>query len=78
MKLSNNLRPVVIVVLGFSAFIAVSLLFVLLLGQVPTQGEACQRECAAHGKAGILAYKGPPSAKPRNRLYDPFSKCECR
>lgn len=76
-KLFTRVRRPIAVALGFLAFIAVSLLVAYLVGLRPTQAEACQRQCASAGKAGVLVYKGPPSSK-RNPLYDPFSECECR
>jgi hypothetical protein len=77
MKSSLNVRRTVAVVLGFAAFIGVSLVVSLVVGLVPTQAQACHRQCAVRGKAGVLVYKGPASPK-RNLLYDPFSVCECR
>ena len=77
MKPSLEIRRAAVVGLGFLAFIALSLLAAYLAGLVPTQGMACQLECASKGKAGVLVAKGPASPK-HNPLYEVFSECECR
>ncbi|MBX3608345.1 MAG: hypothetical protein KF871_00500 [Hydrogenophaga sp.] len=78
MKLSINVRRLVAVTIGFAAFMAVSLLVVYLVSLRPTQAQECEQKCTIAGKAGMLLYKGPPSSKDRNPLYDSFSECECR
>ena len=78
MMLSLTYRRVLAVVLGFSAFMGISLLVAFVVGMVSPQSEACVRQCVAHGKVGVLVYKGPASPKPRNSLYDVFTECQCR
>lgn len=78
MKAPVPTRRPLLVALGFLVFVGLSVFASYLVGLRPTQAQACQKTCAALGKAGELAYNGPLSSKPRNPVYDPLSECQCK
>jgi len=77
MKLPQLPVPV-IVASGFIAVVALALSVVYLTRDVPTEQQACDRQCAASNRAGRLVPVYSPAQLAGSRAQgNPPMKCEC-
>jgi len=75
MKLPRLPVPV-IVASGFVGAVAIGLLAVYLLRDVPTEQESCNRQCATANRTGRLVPIYPPAQTAGMRGPGPM-RCEC-
>jgi len=75
-RLSASQRRSIAVLLGFCAFVAVSLVVAYGLSWLPSPQQTCTKQCSASGRAGTLVYSGP--ATPKDFYKEANSTCKCQ
>ena len=75
-RLSLSQRRLIAVLLGFFAFVTVSLVLAYGLSRFPSPQHACTKQCSASGRSGTLVYSGPATSKDFYREAN--STCSCQ
>ena len=69
-------RRLIAVLLGFFAFVAVSLVVAYSLSWFPSPQQACTKQCSVSGRSGTLVYSGPATSK--DFYKEANSTCSCQ